>query len=84
MDKLREEYVDGIAQIHFINGMVRMDLARAEPKEGQEKPDQVSFERLIFNPQGFLNALGAMQQLVDKLVEAGVLQRRENAPNVQQ
>ena len=84
MDSIREEYVDGVSQIHFANGMVRIDLARIEPKEGQEKPDQIPFERLIFNPQGFLNALGAMQQLVDKLVDAGVLQRRDNAQNVQQ
>ncbi len=84
MDNLREEYVDGVSQIHFVNGMVRIDLARAEPKEGQEKPEQYTFERLILNPQGFLSTFGAMQQLVDKLVEAGILQRRENDRTVQQ
>ena len=82
METLREEYVDGVAQIHFVNGMVRIDLARVEPKEGQEQPEQRTVERLILNPQGFLSAMNAMQQLANKLVEAGVLQRRENADNV--
>lgn len=80
---IREEYVDGVSQIHLVNGMVRVDFFRAEPKEGQEKPDQVPFERIILNPQGFLSALSAMQQLADKMVEAGVLQKRADSTNVQ-
>ncbi len=84
MDSLREEYVDGVSQIHFVNGMVRIDLARIEPKVEPEKPGQVTFERLLFNPQGFLSTFSAMQQLVDKLIEAGVLQRKENERMIQQ
>ena len=30
-------------------------------------------------PQGFLGAFNSMQQLIDKLVEAGVLTKNENA-----
>ena len=30
-------------------------------------------------PQGFLAAYNSMQQLIDKLVEAGVLKKNENA-----
>ena len=30
-------------------------------------------------PQGFLTAFNSMQQLIDKLLEAGVLQKTQNA-----
>jgi ribosomal protein S20 len=30
-------------------------------------------------PQGFLNAFNSMQQLIDKLLEAGILQKNEAA-----
>jgi hypothetical protein len=30
-------------------------------------------------PQGFLSAFNSMQNLIDKLLEAGVLQKNENA-----
>lgn len=83
MHDLKEEYVDGIAQIHFVNGMVRIDLARAEPQEGRDKPELQIFERVILSPQGFLNSLAIMQQLADKLADNGVLQRRDIANDSQ-
>ena len=36
-------------------------------------------ERIIMPPQGFLGAFNSMQQLIDKLLEAGVLQKNEQA-----
>ena len=35
--------------------------------------------RVIMPPQGFLGAFNSMQQLIDKLVDAGVLRKNENA-----
>ena len=67
-------YIDGISQVHFINGMVRMDLFTLQPQPNAE-PLQDKAGQLVMTPQGFLNALGAMQQLADKLAEAGVIQR---------
>jgi hypothetical protein len=33
--------------------------------------------QLIFTPQGFLGMLGAMQQLAEKLADAGLLQKQQ-------
>ena len=75
----REFYADGIEQIHFVGGMVRIDFMTLQPEEngGEEntppKP-QVS-RRLIMPPQGFVNTFNSMQQLIDKLVDAGLVQK---------
>ncbi|MBS1371209.1 MAG: hypothetical protein HPZ91_14755 [Lentisphaeria bacterium] len=78
MDCRKEMFVDGIGQIHFTGGMVRFDFVTVQPKEGEAVETQV-VQRVIMPPQGFLNTFGSMQQLIDKLVEAGVLQKNENA-----
>lgn len=71
-----EQYIDGLKQIHFVAGMVRMDTFVLEPKDDGE-PDQTPAARLLMTPQGFVGMLGAMQQMADKLVEAGVLQKTQ-------
>ena len=63
MDK-KEIFADGIGQIHFAGGMVRFDFMTLQPKENGDP-----------EPQGFLAAYNSMQQLIDKLVEAGVLKK---------
>ncbi len=69
-----EQFIDGFQQIHFIGGMVRLDMFLLTPQEGEE-PRQDPAGQLIMTPQGFVTALNAMQQLADKLVEAGILEK---------
>ena len=78
MDK-KEIYADGVGQIHFAGGMVRYDFVTLQPTEDGKAPEAKSNVRVIMPPQGFLNAFNSMQQLIDKLLEAGVLQKNENA-----
>ena len=75
----KEIFADGIGQIHFAGGMVRFDLMTLQPGEEGKAPVPESSVRLIMPPQGFLSAFNSMQQLIDKLVEAGVLKKNENA-----
>ena len=75
----KEIYADGIGQIHFAGGMVRYDFVTLQPAEDGKAPTPQSNVRIIMPPQGFLAAFNSMQQLIDKLVEAGVLQKNENA-----
>ena len=75
----KELYADGIGQIHFAGGMVRFDFVTLQPKEDGQQPGVESNVRMIMPPQGFLNAFNSMQQLIDRLVEAGVLKKNENA-----
>ena len=75
----KEIFADGIGQIHFAGGMVRYDFVTLQPAEEGKAPVPESNVRVIMPPQGFLAAFNSMQQLIDKLVEAGVLQKNEKA-----
>jgi len=75
-----EIYADGIGQIHFAGGMVRFDFVTLQPDaDGKGEPVPLCKERIIMPPQGFLSAFNSMQNLIDKLLEAGVLQKNVNA-----
>ena len=75
----KEIFADGVGQIHFAGGMVRYDFVTLQPEENGKAPVAQSNVRVIMPPQGFLAAFNSMQQLIDKLVEAGVLQKNEPA-----
>ena len=78
MSDKKEIFADGIGQIHFAGGMVRFDFMTLQPTEEGKAPVPQSNFRVIMPPQGFLGAMNSMQQLIDKMVEAGVLQKNEN------
>ena len=75
----KEIYADGIGQIHFAGGMVRFDFVTLQPEADGAAPVPEVNERIIMPPQGFLGAFNSMQQLIEKLLEAGVLQKNEQA-----
>ncbi len=72
-------YTDGFGQIHFAGGMIRMDLVNLEPTEEGKPPVPEATARLIVPPQGFLAMFNAMQQMIGKLEEAGLVKRNANA-----
>ncbi len=80
MDNVKKEiFADGIGQIHFAGGMVRFDFVTLQPDpDGKGEPQPLCKERIIMPPQGFLNAFNSMQNLIDKLLEAGILQKTNN------
>ena len=75
----KEIFSDGIGQIHFAGNMVRFDFVTLQPEADGKAPIPQSNVRVIMPPQGFLSAFNSMQQLIDKLLEAGVLQKNEAA-----
>ena len=77
MEIKKEMYADGIGQIHFAGNMVRFDFVTLQPEEDGKAPVPQASMRVIMPPQGFLAAINSMQQLIDKLLEAGVLQKNE-------
>ena len=79
MEGKKEIYADGIGQIHFAGGMVRFDFVTLQPEGEGKAPTTLGNVRIIMPPQGFLGAFNSMQQLIDKLLEAGVLQKNEAA-----
>lgn len=78
MTDKKEFFADGIGQIHFVGGMIRFDFMTLQPEENGKAPTSASNVRIIMPSQGFLSAFNSMQQLIDKLVEAGVIQRNES------
>ena len=77
MENKKEIFSDGISQIHFAGGMVRFDFVTLQPAEDGAAPVPSVNERIIMPPQGFLGAYNSMQQLIDKLLDAGILQKNE-------
>jgi len=80
----KEIFADGIGQIHFAGGMVRYDFITLQPQpdtqDGKAQPPIPQANvRIIMPPQGFLATFNSMQQLIDKLLDAGILQKNENA-----
>jgi len=75
----KEIFADGIGQIHFAGGMVRFDFMTLQPNPDGSEPTIEYKERIVMPPQGFLNAFQSMQNLIDKLLEAGVLQKNDAA-----
>jgi len=75
----KEIFADGIGQIHFAGSMVRFDFVTFQPEEDGKTPVPQSNVRIIMPPQGFLAAFNSMQQLIDKLVEAGVIRKNDKA-----
>lgn len=78
MDDKKERFSDGIYQIHFIGGLVRIDLMSFEAGEKTEgKPIPVVKERIIMSPDGFLRSFDTMQKLIDQLMEKGIIQKKK-------
>ena len=78
MAEQKEIFADGIGQIHFAGGMVRFDFVTLQPGEDGKETAPRSSVRIIMPPQGFLGTFNSMQQLIDKLLDAGVLKKNEN------
>jgi hypothetical protein len=76
MDRTPELYADGIGGISLTEGMVRIELVSLLPNAVEpNRPTPEVRQRLIMTPQGFLQAHAAMQNLLEKLEEAGIVQR---------
>ena len=69
-------FVDGVSQVHLINGNIRLDTFVLQGQAGAD-PTPVENAQIILTPQGFLAMLGSMQQLAEKLTEAGLLQKQQ-------
>lgn len=71
---VRQIYADGINNVTYTNGMVRVDLASvaAESAKNGKPPPLVAHERVVMTPAAFLQAVRIMQDLMRKMTAAGV------------
>ncbi len=75
----REFFADGIGEITLVGGMVRMDLVSLVGSQSEEEnqPRLEKTHRIVMPPDGFLRSFSSMENLVKKLVDAGVVKSRE-------
>lgn len=76
----KDIFADGIVNLGFGQGALRIDLGRLgdSPKKG-EQPQLEAVQRIVMTPEGFAQAVAAMNAMAKQLAEAGVLKLRENA-----
>lgn len=71
---IEEIYTDGIGKIHFLGGMLRLDLFSFLPTENEgEKPSPEVVKRLIMSPNAFLASYESFVNMIEKLKEAGII-----------
>ncbi|MEY2700661.1 MAG: hypothetical protein RIQ52_1416 [Pseudomonadota bacterium] len=72
-------YADNIANISLVDGVVRFDLITAVPAEEQGQMHVRHAESVITTLPGFLRIHEQMSNVVNELVQKGVLVRQEAA-----
>ncbi|GAB6036585.1 hypothetical protein JCM15519_11440 [Fundidesulfovibrio butyratiphilus] len=66
----QEIFVDGVLGAGFSGGALRLDFYSISPEKKNEKTPRV---RLVLTPEGFTGCCKAMEGLLAKLVQAGVV-----------
>ncbi|MSO65515.1 MAG: hypothetical protein EXQ85_06950 [Alphaproteobacteria bacterium] len=71
---------DGVADVSFVNGLVRIDFFRfaqgTETEGDQKRPRRELDHRLVLSPEAFVPVQSAMAQMTKRLVDRGVLKPR--------
>jgi hypothetical protein len=73
-----EVFADGVSEVNIAGGIVRINFVSlsATLKDEKGAPVRELRQRIVITPQGVLELHGAMQQVIEKLISSGVLQRR--------
>ena len=77
MSNVNELYIDGIGKIDFIGGVIRMELVALQSEENKKEPTPVVRQRVIMPARGLLQSLSVIQNMVQKMVDAGVIQQTD-------
>ena len=79
MDIRPEVFADGMGEITLTGGMVRVDFVAlsATKKNSEGRPELEIRQRVVMPPDGFLRSFSAMEDLMKKLIEAGVVKQRQ-------
>lgn len=77
-----EIYTDGVDEVTIGGSIVRVDLISLSPTErdANNAPKKVFRQRLIFSAESFANSVEVMQNALQGLVDAGVVQRSRPRP----
>lgn len=77
-----EIYCDGIGDITVTGHIIRIDLVSLSPTErdANQQPKPVFRQRVTMPLDGFLQSFGMMEQVIQRLAEAGVVTKRSPTP----
>ena len=75
----QEIFADAISGVHVTGNLVRIDLMTVQPhlKSDNGQPVVDISKRIIMPLEGFIQSLKVQEDIVKKLIDAGVLQKTE-------
>jgi hypothetical protein len=75
----QEIFADGISAVHVTGNLVRIDLMTLQPhlKSDNGQPVVDVSKRIIMPLEGFVQALATQENIVNQLIEAGVLKKSQ-------
>jgi hypothetical protein len=76
---LTNQYIDGIGNIQMAEGVVRMDLMMID-EVGAEQAKAHKAGVLAMSLPAFMRSYQQMSQVIEKMVEQGVLKRQDTPP----
>jgi hypothetical protein len=73
----QEIFADGISAIHVTGNLVRIDLMSLQPhlKSDNGQPVVDVSKRIIMPLEGFVQGLATQENIINQLIEAGVLKQ---------
>lgn len=74
----KEIFVDGTGRARYSGGVVRVDFVSATDvlDDPERKGESVTTHRVIMAPDGFIRTVGALNNLMQELMKAGVITQR--------
>lgn len=76
----QEIFADGISSIHITGNLVRIDLMTIQPhlQSDNGQPVVEITRRVIMPLEGFVQSLALQEDVVNRLVAAGVLKKQQS------
>ena len=76
----QEIFADGISSIHITGNLVRIDLMTIQPhlQSDNGQPVVEITRRIIMPLEGFVQSLTLQEDIVNRLVTAGVLKKQQS------
>lgn len=72
-------YIDGIGNVHVLNGMAHVDLVVIQPPAGDGQPPQVKVvQHLVLALPNFVRMCAEMAGHLQRMEEKGLIKRRES------
>ena len=80
----QEIFADAVSGVHVTGNMVRIDLLSLQPHLKSENGQPVFdvSKRIIMPLEGFVQSFAVQEDIMKKLIEAGVLKKNADAPQV--